>query len=191
MFTNEDSTTSKESTLSHEGMYYIQDGTYCSKTFETTFSHHIDLCPFDSLNDTVSSNILDDVTSSFMVNAKAAYKAGEEVHETVSEKVEFNRELNIHVRPESVAIIKNMQNTRVNRLARVLFDPGSDESFIHRRLLPAGLNGKTERKSVRTITGENSLTTQVIDIHGLVFPEFSPTQKVSTNFKANIYNTQE
>src|SRR6056300_1964279 len=51
---DEDSTTSKESASSNEGMSYIQDGTYCSKSFETTFSHHIDLCPFDSLNDTVS-----------------------------------------------------------------------------------------------------------------------------------------
>ena len=41
-----------------------------------------------------------------MVNSKAALKKGEEVHETNIEKVDFNNELKIHIRPETVAIIK-------------------------------------------------------------------------------------
>ena len=83
-----------------------------------------------------------------------------------------------------------MQNTRVNLLPRVLFDPGSDESFIHRRLLPARINGKTVRKQIRTISGNNNITTQVVEIQGIVFPEFSLTQKVESNFQANIYDVK-
>ena len=81
-------TTSKESASSHEGMSCVQDETSCSETFGTsTLSRHIDLFPFNSLNNTVSSNILDDVTSSFMLNTKATLKADEELHKTIGEKV--------------------------------------------------------------------------------------------------------
>ena len=71
-----DSTTSKES----EGMFYLNNATYLSETF----SHHIDACPIGSLSNTVASNILDDLTSSYMVNTKAAYENGTEVPETIS-----------------------------------------------------------------------------------------------------------
>lgn len=126
-----------------------------------------------------------------MVNAKDNYNSGLEVPETMSEKVDVNNVLDLHVRPESIAILKNIQNTRVNCLTRVLIDPGSDDSYVHRRILPPGINGQTVKRAVNTIHGNNTLSTQIVDLHGIVFPEFSPTQKVESNFKAHIFNTTD
>ncbi|CAJ1938120.1 unnamed protein product [Cylindrotheca closterium] len=183
---DDDLTTSKETDSSiKNGAFYMNNESY----YVPTFSHHIDFCRFDSLNNIVDSNFLDDLRLSYMSNVKDAYENGAEVPETISEKVDISKELNLLLRPESVSVIKMMQKTCVNKLACVFFDPGSDESYIHRRILPAGINGKTVKKKIGTISGKQSLTTQVINIEGIVFPEFSPTQKVESTFETIVFDS--
>ena len=71
-----------------------------------TFSHHIAACLFDSLNNIVDSNILDDLKSSYMSNVRSTYENGEEVPETIGEKVDISKELDKLLRSESVSVIK-------------------------------------------------------------------------------------
>ena len=78
------------------------------------------------------SNLVDsdELASSYFATSKQIYNSGLEVPETNREKeVDISKILDLILRPESVAIIKEMQNTRVNCLARVLFDPGADDSY--------------------------------------------------------------
>jgi hypothetical protein len=71
--------------------------------------------------------------------------------------------------------IQGISNTA--KPLHVLFDSGSDNTFISRSVLPKGASSKTTDKllKVHTINGRKAMNQQVT-LNTLGFPEFSATQ---------------
>ena len=186
-------TSASKSSLDRNGTFSLNPHLIQNIQNVYSLSHHIDLCPtLDSL--IVDTNILDDLATSYMSFATSTYNSGE-VPETQSDatqrEVDTNELLERNLRPESVAIVKYIQNTRFNRPLRCLYDPGSDNSYIHVRCLPKGVNGKTVSMRVGTIQGNDTMNTQVFEIEGLIFPEFSPTIKIDRAFRLTQFTNKD
>ena len=74
---------------------------------------------------------------------------------------------------------------------KVLFDSGSDLTFIHQRVLPVGTVTKTVLpRRIKTLHGTATISQQVI-LHDISFPEFSATQRVDKALNAFVYNQTE
>jgi hypothetical protein len=104
------------------------------------------------------------------------YRQGEEPV-TTSELRHENDVKNQHLKPIGLMLAKTIQGTSKTKPLRVLFDSGSDNTFISRSVLPKGANSKTTDKllKVQTINGRKDMNQQVT-LNTLGFPEFSATQ---------------
>jgi hypothetical protein len=80
-------------------------------------------------------------------------------------------------------LAKQIQGISNTKPLRVLFDSGSDNTFISRSVLPKGASSKTTDKllKVQTINGRKAMNQQVT-LNTLGFPEFSGTQRVDREY---------
>jgi hypothetical protein len=84
--------------------------------------------------------------------------------------------LPLHLRPIGLLLPRLIQSHKNSCALKVLFDSGSDQTFIKCTILPKGAIAKTvPALKVNTIQGIDQVTQKVI-LKDLTFPEFSPTQ---------------
>jgi hypothetical protein len=95
------------------------------------------------------------------------------------------------LRATSYALVSSMQNARVNRLLRVLFDSGSDKTLIHQSALPPGITPSIGKK--RRLTGVTSsvhVDKEVI-LENLTLPEFLAMLRVPGPIRAIVMYNDE
>ena len=67
-------------------------------------------------------------------------------------------------------------------------DPGSDRSFIHERVIPKGAVPKVIRPKVtRTLSGTTNYT-RVVELQGILLPEFSRSKHIDRKFECFVSN---
>jgi hypothetical protein len=92
------------------------------------------------------------------------------------------------VRPISTMYCKNIQNLPNTQLLRVLFDSGSDKTFINRRCLPKGTTCTTvPGRKVQGLHGTEVHRHEVI-LSDIMLPEFSTSLKVQGSIRATVFN---
>ena len=72
---------------------------------------------------------------------------------------------------------------------RVLFDPGSDETFIHRRAITKGATPTVSKARTMTVNGIGQITNKV-EICDVILPEFSATQRFQKPVTAMVYDSE-
>ena len=150
------------------------------------FSHHIDIIhPTYTQSELNVSGLAD----TYMSYINECYHTGTE--DTTSTDIYNNETVKpLNLKPIGLLTIAKIQNFQNNKPLRVLFDTGSDKTFINRSALPVGANSETTAKTVRvnTINGINPMN-QIVSLKLLGLPEFSPTQKADgENYKAYVFN---
>jgi hypothetical protein len=84
----------------------------------------------------------------------------------------------LYLCPIGLILAKTIQNIMSDRPLKTLFDPGSDKTFINRRVLPKGANGKTvDPLPVNTLNGVD-MVNQEVGLEELTLPEFSAMQRI-------------
>ena len=92
------------------------------------------------------------------------------------------------VRPITTMYCKQIQNLPNTQLLRVLFDSGSDKTFVNRRCLPKGTQCTTvPGRKVQGIHGTEVHRHEVI-LSDIMLPEFSTSLKVKGSIKATVFN---
>ena len=83
---------------------------------------------------------------------------------------------------------KKINGILTNKLFRVLFDTGSDKTFVNLRVLPNGIScTRVKPISVRTMHTTSKLDRQVLLQH-ITLPEFSPTQRIDKPLSAYVFD---
>jgi hypothetical protein len=81
------------------------------------------------------------------------------------------------------------QQPKFSHITLVLFDSGSDNTFITGSVLPKGASSKTTNKllKVQTINVQKAMNQQVT-LNTLGFPEFSATQRVDREYDVYVFD---
>jgi hypothetical protein len=149
-------------------------------TYDYCSSHHIDTC-CPSFLQTESSQDMNSY-SSFVMDTQLN---GEYEAELLNPYIDTL--LPLHLRPIGLLLPRLIQSHKNSRALKVLFDTGSDGTFIKRTVLPKGAVAKTVAAlNVNTIQGIDQVSQQVI-LKDLIFPEFSPTQRIDKAIVAYVY----
>jgi hypothetical protein len=90
------------------------------------------------------------------------YHQGEE-SVTTSELRNKSAVKNLHLKPIGLMLAKQIQGISNSKPLHVLFDSGSDNTFISRSVLPKGASSKTTNKllKVQIINGRKAMNQQV------------------------------
>ena len=97
----------------------------------------------------------------------------------------------LSVHPIGMMLARSIQHKPSRCPLKVLFDSGSDLTFIHQRVLPVDTITKiVSPRRIKTLHGTATISQQVI-LHDISFPEFSPTQRVDKALNAFVYNQTE
>jgi hypothetical protein len=116
------------------------------------------------------------------------YRQGEDPV-TTSELRNKNAVKNLHLKPIGLMLAKKIQGISNTKPLHVLFDSGSDNTFISPSVLPKGASSKTTDKllKVQTINGRKAMNQQVT-LNTLGFPEFSATQRVDREYDVYVFD---
>jgi hypothetical protein len=152
-------------------------------TYTRCSSHHIDNCCPSFIQTQTSQDI--NSYSSFVMDTQND-------GDVLNEEELLNRHsdilLPLYLRPIGLLLPRLIQSTKNRCALKVLFDSGSDRTFIKRSALPKGAVPKTVTAlRVNTIQGINKVTQQVI-LKDLTLPEFSPTQRIDKAIVAYVYD---
>eukprot|EP00934_Nitzschia_sp_Nitz4_P006682 Nitzschia sp. Nitz4//scaffold155_size52807//35946//37208//NITZ4_006802-RA/size52807-snap-gene-0.39-mRNA-1//1//CDS//3329537387//6672//frame0 len=94
----------------------------------------------------------------------------------------------LELKPIGLLLAKSMQGYELTKPLKVLFDSWSDKTFINRRVLPSGVNGKTvQTKTFSTLMGAQKMNQEVV-LNDITLPEFSPTKRIDHPCKALIWD---
>ena len=82
------------------------------------------------------------------------YRNGDDPVST-SELINKNAVKSLHLKPIGLMLARKIQGVSNSKPLRVLFDSGSDKTFISRSVLPKGASSKTTKDTmtVQTING--------------------------------------
>ena len=90
------------------------------------------------------------------------------------------------LKPIGLIKAKSIQFMNSNKVLKVLFDTGSDTTFISRKALPKGCNPKTVTNFEVMGIGGKKPHNQSVVLKDIIFPEFSPTRKIDKTIKAIV-----
>ena len=163
-----------------------------SKNQQTKFaSTHDSYCTniLVSSNDFQTETCLDNaISNAFMAITEDAFTNGG--YDDIEIKDITNPISNLRLKPIGVAVVNTIQGHTSSKPLKVLFDTGSDKTFVNRRILPKGANGKTVSNSMfSTINGVKTINQQV-ELEGIILPEFSPTKKIDKPMSALVFEDE-
>jgi hypothetical protein len=94
----------------------------------------------------------------------------------------------LHLKPVGLMLAKKIQGILNTKPLCMLFDSGSDNTFISCSVLPKGASSKTTDKllKVQTINGRKAMNQQ-LTLNTLGFPEFSATQQVHQEYDVYVF----
>jgi hypothetical protein len=129
-----------------------------------------------------------EASQSFMQCMSESYISGDESKIDEINYINQDAKASLSLRPIGLVLAKKIQNVASDKPLKTLLDPGSDKTFINRRVLPTGVNGKTvDTLAVNTLNGIDKISQKVI-LEGLTLPEFSATQKIDKKASAYVFN---
>jgi hypothetical protein len=82
--------------------------------------------------------------------------------------------------PSSLLITRTIQNTRSLQPFKTLFDPGSDNTFIHERCLPPGATPIVTGTNTGRTLASTFTTTRLAQMENIILPEFHRSRKVDS-----------
>ena len=92
----------------------------------------------------------------------------------------------VPMKPIGILIANEIQGFSSKQPLRVLFNIGSDRTFINHCVLPKGATPKTvEKTTFTTVKGSKGFNQEVV-LKDLRLPEFSPTRKIDQDLKALV-----
>jgi hypothetical protein len=116
------------------------------------FSHHIDIVTPSFTHNENSIHESDGYADCYMSYISDCYRQDEEPV-TISELRKKNAVKNLHLTPIGLMLAKRIQDiSNTKPLLHVLFDSGSDNTFISRSVLPKGASSKTTDKLLKVHT---------------------------------------
>ena len=143
-------------------------------------THHIDLLSPDTMQPTKSN-----FREIFMAQALHLYANGlDEVNNDISTGLKSTK-----LRPVSPVIVRSICGIKSKQPLKALFDPGSDETFIHRRVLPKGATPKVINAKTATINGIGSIK-NAVEIDDIILSEFSPTQRFQKPTQVLVFDSE-
>jgi hypothetical protein len=130
--------------------------------------------------------VYDDIVGLYVQHSDEVYSGGVQ---NISHELSFDKALRLCA--TSHAIVRTMQNTRVDCLLRVLFDSGANKTMMKRLVLPPGVNPSMGRK--RRVTGvtASTLLDKEVLIKDMILPEFSATTCISGPIRAILMDNVE
>ena len=92
------------------------------------------------------------------------------------------------LKPIGLLKADTIQNSAYPKPLKVLFDTGSETTFINSRCLSKGVVPSLERSiTIHTLTGDKPTNRSVI-LKGVSLPEFSPTKKIDKSICAFVFD---
>jgi hypothetical protein len=80
--------------------------------------------------------------------------------------------------PSSLLIAATIQHNRSTKPLKVLFDPGSDLTFLHQRCLPPGATPLLLTKQGGTTIAGTFTTNRFVTMHNVLLPKFHRSRKI-------------
>jgi hypothetical protein len=155
---------------------------------EESVTHHLNEISLSAEQQAVNQQVL---TSEFLVSftryVDELYSTGDS---DVKLDVSKNETQSSRLRSTSIAIVGSIQQTKVNKLVKVLFDSGSDKTIFKRSSLPQGIEPSTGKK--RKISGVNasSVIDQDVLLTDITLPEFSSSIRIPGPIRAIVMDME-
>jgi hypothetical protein len=127
-----------------------------------------------------------EASQSFMQCMSESHISGDESKTDEINCINQDAKASLSLRPVGLALAKKTQNAASDKPLKTLFDPGSDKTFINRRVLPTGVNGKTV-EAVNALNETDEISQKAV-LEGLALPEFSATQRKDKNASACVFD---
>ena len=170
-----------ESSLDYNGMFQTIDE--CFMDYNVITNH------FASFSPQIEHYDCSSVFDSFMTNLYVDGESQDEFSNSIfySEHDNF-RDLMNSLKPIGILKADTIQNIPSVRPFKVLFDTGSENTFINVRALPKDVIPSVEYSiNIQTLTGMDKSDRSVL-LKGISLPEFSPTKKIDIAITAFIFN---
>jgi hypothetical protein len=91
--------------------------------------------------------------------------------------------------PSSLIVAATIQGQKSSQPFKALFDPSSDNTFLHERCLPPGATPKVAATNTgRTIAG-TFVTTRLVKMEKMVLPEFHQSRKIDLQ-ECRVFNAE-
>jgi hypothetical protein len=99
-----------------------------------------------------------------------------------------SQDAKLSLRPVGLAAAKKTHNAASDQPLKTLFDPGSDKTFVDRRVLPKWANGRTVDPSpINALDGVDIINQKAI-LEGLTLTEFSPALRKDKRAQARVFD---
>jgi hypothetical protein len=108
----------------------VNSGTYLYNAFTSTITHHLCDLLFHAMQE-INMTVYDEIVGLYIQHSDEVYSNGVS---NISNILPFDQVLRLHT--TSHAIVRMMQNTRVDCLLRVLFDSGANKMMLKRWFYP-------------------------------------------------------
>jgi hypothetical protein len=163
----------------------VNNGTYTYDAFTSTITHHLHNLSFHAMQE-INITVYNEIVGLYVQHSDDVYSNGVP---NISNVLPFDQVLRLQA--TSHAIVRMMQNTRVDCLLCVLFDSGADKMMMKRSVLPLGVNPSLGRKRQVTGVTTSALLDKEVLIEDMILPEFSATTHISGPICAIIVENVE
>jgi hypothetical protein len=103
-----------------------------------------------------------------------------------TQRISQNAKASSSLCPVGPALARKTRNVASDQPLKTLHDPGTNETFVDRRILPKGANGKTVNPPpIKALNGVDIISQKSI-LEGLTLPEFSATQRMDKRAQAHV-----
>ena len=161
-----------ESSLNLNGMF-LPDVPYDNTT--NVYTHNFAISPFldiqieDTDRSVAFSNYITDL---FVIGDEDETELSKNIYSEDNYRAVFDS-----LKPIGLLKADTIQNKLIHRPFKVLFDTGSEKTFINIKCLPKGVVPNIDRTiDIHTLTGDKRTNLSVV-LKGITLPEFSPTKK--------------
>ena len=173
----------EESVINNKGTSSAPNSNFADAYYDAT-NHH-----FNAAIDVFQTDLMPQEASDLFATAvEDAFESG------VTDELDNLNDLNIDnkslkLRPMGIMLAKLIQNAPSKRPLKVLFDSGSDATFIHQSALPEHVAGKRcADLKINTLSEGHTSTNRKVTLKHIQLPEFSPTRKIDKAFSAYVFN---
>jgi hypothetical protein len=163
----------------------VNNGTYTYDAFTSTITHHLHNLLFHAMQE-INTTVYDEIVGPYVQHNDEVYS--NEVS-NISNTLPFDQVLRLQA--TSHAIVRTLQNTRVDCLLHVLFDSRADKMMMKRSVLPPEVNPSLGRKRQVTGVSASALLDKQVHIEDMILPEFLATTCISGPICAIIMDNIE
>jgi hypothetical protein len=123
---------------------------------------------------------------SFYLTLEECFASGEDNYENNPSVLSKPVTGNLKLRPIGMMTVGSIQKQKHSKPLRVLFDSGSDVTFINLASLPKGIHAKRTSVQLRTVAGSAKVLSRAVTLENVCFPELSPTRRFDKEITAIV-----